>query len=72
MRYIERRFVVKVPTKSWLDAWRSHATLARQVGEARLDTIVEKIADLIGNTDTVAVPYFTRAWFARSVAKKPV
>ena len=49
-----------------IEAWRSHATLQRQAGEA-FGPIVDKLAAYLRSlgTDTLHIPYTTRAWIAR-------
>ncbi|MEP7305693.1 MAG: hypothetical protein ABJA98_09260 [Acidobacteriota bacterium] len=46
-----------------MDAWRSHATLARQAGPT-LSGILDAIAAELKN-DVVDVPYTTRGWYAQ-------
>jgi len=55
-----------VPAMDWVEAWRSHATLARQA-EAKRDAIVDEIAALLAarKLRTLEVPYVTRIWLAR-------
>lgn len=56
-----------VPTQVWLDAWASHATLARQAGEG-FEGIRARIADLVAAEapgDVLHIPYVTRVWMAR-------
>lgn len=55
-----------VSAADWVEAWRSHATLARQAGEnhgAVVDAI-EALLSARGLTE-IPVPYTTRAWIAR-------
>ena len=49
-----------------IEAWRSHATLQRQAGEA-FGPIVEKLAAFLRSlaADAIHIPYTTRAWIAR-------
>lgn len=63
-KFIEDRFVARVPSADYLAAYRSHATLQRQAG-ARFDTIIARMADLLKNTSVLEVPYFTRIWLVR-------
>jgi len=66
----EETVVNRVPTKDWLAAWRSHATLARQAGD-RFDAVVDAIEALIPpGQDEVTVPYTTRVFAAR-LSRKP-
>ncbi|MGY2125099.1 class I SAM-dependent methyltransferase [Nocardia gipuzkoensis] len=57
--------VHSVSTVSWLNAWRSHATLARQAG-SEFETIVDEIGAIIGDEQpTLDIPYTTRVYIAR-------
>lgn len=49
-----------------VEAWRSHATLHRQAGDA-FPVIIHKITDFLHsmNTDSIEIPYTTRIWVAR-------
>lgn len=58
------RFVSTVRGEDFVDAWRSHATLARQSGD-RFDRIVLRIAELVDGRESLAVPYETVLWAAR-------
>jgi SAM-dependent methyltransferase len=62
---IEGTVTHQVDAGQWLQAWTSHATLARQAGNALpaiLRDIEKKIRSL--GKDTLAIPYTTRAWIA--------
>jgi ubiquinone/menaquinone biosynthesis C-methylase UbiE len=50
-------------------AWRSHATLQRQAGDA-FGAVVEDIAEVLAKTGqkTIQIPYTTRIWAARLLA----
>jgi ubiquinone/menaquinone biosynthesis C-methylase UbiE len=63
VRRIEVAFVHEQSTESWLAAWSSHATLARQAGE-RFPEVVAAIRALVTSRcqDSVRVPYSTRLW----------
>lgn len=54
-----------VRTDDWCQAWRSHATLARQAGD-RFGLIVDEITGLVRSSvgETMIVPYTTRGWAA--------
>lgn len=56
----------RVPAGAWVNAWRSHATLERQAGDA-FDNIVAAIAGIVAaeGNDTLDVPYVTRVWMAQ-------
>jgi len=49
-----------------LEAWRSHATLQRQVGD-RFETVIARIGDVLkaSGTPAIRVPYTTRLWLAQ-------
>ena len=49
-----------------LEAWRSHATLQRQAGDA-FKSVVDAIADVLEHhkSQTVLIPYTTRIWMAQ-------
>ena len=64
----EQRFLVQMPAHDWLEAWRSHATLQRQAGD-KLAHILREIAALLAGERIVRVPYHTRLWWARRVAR---
>lgn len=55
-----------VAAADWVDAWRSHATLARQAGD-RHERIVDAIDALLRQRglDVLEAPYTTRIWVAR-------
>ena len=66
VRRIEASFVHVQHADAWIEAWSSHATLARQAGD-RFPAIVAAIAELVAKCcgETVRVPYTTRVWIAR-------
>lgn len=55
-----------VPKQTWLDAWRSHATLQRQAG-ARFEEICAAIDARVAQEpgDSLRIPYVTRVWMAQ-------
>jgi hypothetical protein len=59
-------FLHEQSTQTWLAAWASHATLARQAGE-RFHAILGAIEELVvqEHPDTVRVPYTTQVWIGR-------
>jgi SAM-dependent methyltransferase len=61
---IDARFVQPMHTRTIIDAWRSHGTLARHAGE-RFSTVIDAIANLIGDNEEILVPYHTRMWCAQ-------
>ena len=62
--YIEGQIQHSVATDDWVNAWRSHATLARQAGEV-FAKVVDEIAELVAGQSEVMVPYTTRIWAAK-------
>jgi len=62
----EGRVTHRVDREIWIEAWRSHATLARQAA-ARTAEIVDKIAAYVRERSgaEMPVPYVTRGWMAR-------
>lgn len=66
---ITGRITWEQPIEDVKRAWQSHSTLDRQAGD-KFPLIVEKIAaylDSLG-TDTLKIPYDTRAWVAKKKA----
>lgn len=63
---LEHPFVARRSTTDWLEAWRSHLTLARQAG-ARFGAVLEEIEDVLREVgdESLDVPYVTRLWFCR-------
>lgn len=57
------RFMVTMARGAFMDAWRSHGTLARQAGPAFAGILDAISAEL--DTDVLVVPYTTRGWCAR-------
>jgi len=67
---IEGRVLHRQALKDCVEAWRSHATLARQAGE-KFDAIVDEIARLLisKQVNEITIPYTTRVWAAQLIAK---
>jgi hypothetical protein len=65
---LERRFVAEVSAADWLAAWKSHATL-RQQACGSMPALVDTVAAILGGTRELRIPYFTRAWIARRLAR---
>jgi len=61
---VEDTFAVDMPLEDVIEAWKSHATLARQAGE-RMGTIIGEIRAALPPGKAVRVPYTTRIWFAQ-------
>ncbi len=60
----QARVVHTVDSAEWLRAWRSHATLKQQAGDA-FERVLQDIAELLVGTATLQVPYLTRMYWAR-------
>lgn len=55
-----------VDRNDWVNAWRSHATLARQAGDNFEDIILEIDNFLKSESlEKIVIPYKTRIWFAQ-------
>jgi len=63
--HAQARFVARMDAAAWMQAWRSHATLARQAGDA-MEDVLASIAELVRDRAVLEVPYFTRMWWARA------
>lgn len=63
VEFVENSFTQRMSRDDIIDAWRSHATLARQAGDA-FDGIISEISDMLRD-DVYEVPYTTRIWFAQ-------
>ncbi len=62
--HVEARSVAPTRVEDYIDAWRSHATLQRQAGEA-FDRVVDAIRRVLPPSGKISVPYTTRCWVAR-------
>jgi ubiquinone/menaquinone biosynthesis C-methylase UbiE len=65
-RYLQATVRHEVDADEWVEAWHSHATLARQAGD-RLERIIDEIGALVARAQDgsrLAVPYTTRCWVA--------
>lgn len=63
---LETTMLIKQPVVDVVEAWRSHATLKRQAGDA-FDDIINEIELLLEKqgSDTIETPYTSRAWVSR-------
>lgn len=61
---IERRFYVDVDRNNFMEAWNSHATVARQAGD-RFDEVITAIEKVVPREKVIRVPYVTRIWWAK-------
>lgn len=65
---LETPFLHEQPVAEWLEAWSSHATLARQAGD-RFPAVLAAIERLVAKRcgSTVRVPYITRLWIGERI-----
>ncbi len=61
---MEGRFVARVAVSDFVQAWFSHATLARQAGEM-FEAVISRIEEFLTGQVFIEVPYCTRAWCAQ-------
>lgn len=68
VHFVEGNVSHTVNKTDWVDAWRSHATLARQASD-KFDDIVNEIESYIKVKDgnELIIPYTTRIWFSQKV-----
>jgi SAM-dependent methyltransferase len=64
-RAFEHGVVHTVDAAEWAEAWRSHATLARQAGRDLEEILAEIRTATLATGTSVAVPYTTRLWMAQ-------
>jgi ubiquinone/menaquinone biosynthesis C-methylase UbiE len=65
---IEGHIIHRQPVEKVIEAWKSHATLRRQVGDKKdFDRVINMISDylLSLNKDFIEIPYTTVAWLAQ-------
>lgn len=64
--FTEGSITHNVSSEDWVDAWKSHATLARQAGD-NFYKIIEEIEGYLSQEGhkSIAIPYVTRIWFAQ-------
>jgi ubiquinone/menaquinone biosynthesis C-methylase UbiE len=62
--HVEGTFAVDMPVNDVIEAWKSHATLARQAG-AGMDAIITEIRASLPKSGSARIPYTTRIWFAQ-------
>lgn len=63
---IDGRILHEVSVPDCVEAWRSHATLARQAKD-RFPEVVDGIAKLLTSYDRIQVPYQTAVWLAQKI-----
>jgi SAM-dependent methyltransferase len=66
--HVDASVVHEQSIEECVEAWRSHATLARQAG-LNFPTVVQAIEDYLKGLgqDTIRIPYFTNIWVAQLV-----
>lgn len=64
VEHVEGNFKIEMSRADVVEAWKSHATLARQAGKL-FDTIIAEINGALSDRSVIKVPYTTRIWFAR-------
>ena len=52
------------PVSDYINAWRSHATLARQTPEG-MEPVISAIQQALPEGSELEVPYTTRVWMAK-------
>lgn len=63
-RHTEGNTIHSFSRDDYMEAWRSHATLARQAGPS-FAKVIAAIEDILKAHPSLDVPYTTRIWFAR-------
>jgi hypothetical protein len=52
-----------MPSDTFFEGWKSHATLERQAGQ-KFKSVLERIQKLLKHYEVINVPFSTRIWFA--------
>lgn len=64
----ESNFKINIPSKSYVEAWKSHATLQRQCNsQEHFLELISKIEKLLENQENLEVPYTTRLWTSQTI-----
>ena len=64
-------FKVVIPVATYVNAWKSHATLQRQCRSGRqFQQIVKSIENLLKSEASITVPYSTTLWTTKRSARK--
>lgn len=64
VQHINNKFTAQMSMADVIEAWKSHATLARQAGSA-FEALLKEIEVMLDGSDLVKVPYSSRIWFAQ-------
>jgi hypothetical protein len=66
MLHLDARIVHEQAVADCIEAWRSHATLAREAGN-KFNAVVDAISEYLLSlkTDVIEIPYDTNIWVAR-------
>ena len=64
--HLDLVIVHKQSINDCIEAWKSHATLERQVGD-KFSSIIKNIEEYLNglNTKFIEIPYLTNVWLAR-------
>ena len=64
--HVDSRTIHSQTVAECVEAWRSHATLARQAGQ-KFDQVVDEIATFLDGlgSETIEIPYSTNVWIAQ-------
>lgn len=65
---IDTGFICNLTVADYVEAWRSHATLARQSGKD-FASIIAAIGELLVGKTAIQVPYLTRIWYAQALSR---
>lgn len=65
--HIDSRIIHQQKIDECVEAWRSHATLARQAGQ-KFEQVVDSIGDYLSGLgrEVIEIPYSTNIWIAQS------
>lgn len=66
VHFVKGKVLHVVSKKDWVDAWNSHATLARQAANnfSKVVNDIEAYVDTLPG-DKISIPYTTRIWFSQ-------
>ena len=64
----ESEFLVRTKVETYIEAWKSHATLRRQCkNQKHFSEIIEEISEIFREFEFIDVPYTTRLWTCRAI-----
>jgi len=67
--FVEAAHDVEMSRERYMGAWRSVNDIQAQAGPEGFSAFLAAIEELLGEAETVKVPYRTRAWTVRAVAR---